>query len=351
MTATGQPRPVERAGLRPGPDAGARRRAGAQPGAPRRSARGAALLLAMMILALVTTVTAGMVWHQRKAIEVEAAERARVQATWILRGALDWARLILREDQRAAQRRNSPYTWGRDAWGTPLAEASLSSFLAADKSNNADGDLDATISGAIVDAQRKFNLRQLVDAQGKPLAPQVAGLQRLADQVGMPADTASRLAEALGKAQAPAGDAAAAGGWMRPERLADLVWLGIAAETLERLAPYVDLLPAVTPVNLNTAPREVLLAAVDGLDLPTAERLVQQRLRAPYVSIDGARALVSAAVKFDEARVGVASQWFEVSGRLRLAERVVEERSLLQREGDRVTVRRRERHSFDASGG
>jgi general secretion pathway protein K len=138
---------------------------------------------------------------------------------------------------------------------------------------------------------------------------------------------------------------------MRPERLTDLVWLGIAADTLERLAPYVDLLPAVTPVNLNTAPREVLLAAVDGLDLATAERLVQQRLRAPYVSTDAARALVSAAVKFDDARVGVASQWFEVSGRLRLAERVVEERSLLQRDGDRVTVRRRERHSFDASGG
>ena len=39
--------------------------------------RGAALLLAMIIMALVATATAGMVWHQSRAIQIEAAERAR----------------------------------------------------------------------------------------------------------------------------------------------------------------------------------------------------------------------------------------------------------------------------------
>ncbi len=43
----------------------------------RRSQAGAALLLAMIILTLVGTLAAGMVWHQHRAIEVEAAERAR----------------------------------------------------------------------------------------------------------------------------------------------------------------------------------------------------------------------------------------------------------------------------------
>jgi general secretion pathway protein K len=313
----------------------------------RRAQRGAALLLAMMILALVTTVTAGMVWHQRKAIEVEAAERARVQAGWVLRGALDWARVILREDLRAAQRRSNLYTWGRDAWGTPLAEASLSSFLAADKNNNADGDLDASISGAIVDAQAKFNLRSLVDGTGKAQAVPVAGLQRLADLVGAPGNTAARLAAALGQAQLPASDP---GGLLRPETLADTIWLGLDAVTLARLSPYVELLPQPTPVNANTAPREVLVAAIDGLDATTAERLVQQRLRSPFTSLDAVRTAVGGNLKLDESRVSVSSSWFEVSGRLRLEARVVEERSLLQRDGDRVLVRRRERHSFDAAG-
>jgi general secretion pathway protein K len=53
-----------------------------------------------------------------------------------------------------------------------------------------------------------------------------------------------------------------------------------------------------------------------------------------------------AGVKPDPARAGVSSNWFEVAGRLRLEERVLEERSLLQRDGEKVTVRRRERHSF-----
>src|SRR5688572_8051457 len=100
----------------------------------RTAQRGAALLLAMMILTFVTTLAAGMVWQQWRAVEVETAERARTQSAWILVGALDWARLILREDARASG--------GQDhlgePWAVPLAEARLSTFLAADRNNNAD---------------------------------------------------------------------------------------------------------------------------------------------------------------------------------------------------------------------
>ena len=67
---------------------------------PLRHQRGAALLLAMLILTLVATMASGMVWQQWRAIQVESAERARTQSAWILSGALDWARLILREDAR-----------------------------------------------------------------------------------------------------------------------------------------------------------------------------------------------------------------------------------------------------------
>lgn len=312
--------------------------------------RGAALLLAMIILSLVTTITAGMVWHQRRAIEVEAAERARVQAGWILRGALDWSRLILKEDLRAAQRRGPLYTSGRDPWTNPLQEARLSSFLAADKDNNSSDDdgVEAFISGRIVDAQSRLNLRITLDGGGKPMPQQVAALQRMADIVGAPGDAAARLVEALSRTVSPALEADARGAPLRPETLSDMAWLGVDSSILERLAPYVELLPVPTAVNVNTAPREVLVAAIDGLDLATAERLVQTRQRAPFENLDAVRGVLGANIKLDEARVSVLSNWFEVTGQLRLDERVVEERSLLQREGDRVYVRRRERHSFQA---
>jgi general secretion pathway protein K len=327
-----------------------------------RRQHGAALLLAMMIVALITTVAAGMVWLQTRAVHVEAAERARAQAGWILSGALDWARLILREDQRTGMRRGASVDSLDEPWATPLAEARLSTFLAVDKDNNTDSGPDAFISGTIVDAQARYNLRNLVDGTGKPVPSQVLALQKLADLAGAPSDTATRIAQGLaevfrppgGAAQPASGAAAApvatevnsAGTPLKPSQVGDLTWLGIEPPTLARLLPWVDLLPIATPVNANTAPREVLVAAIEGLDMGTAERLVQTRQRTPFQNLEEVQRLLSEPMRADATRVSVNSNWFIVAGRLRLEERVLEERSLLQREGDRVSVRRRERNSF-----
>lgn len=319
-----------------------------------RRQRGSALLLAMIIMAVVVTLSAGMVWQQRRAVEVEAAERARVQAAWILVGALDWAKLILREDLRDSRQRRRPVDSLDEPWATPLAEARLSTFLAADRDNNADSGPEAFLSGAIVDAQSRFNLRGLVDGAGAVVPAQLAAFDRLADLAGLPTGIAERIAEGLASTLRPAAGsttAEAAATPLRPTRLADLAWLGVDAETLVRLAPWAELLPVPTPVNANTAPREVLVAAIDGLDLGSAERLVQRRQREPFASIEQLQAELPEGVSADPARVGVASSHFEVAGRLRLEDRVLEEVSLLQRrpgERDDVVVLRRERRSLTA---
>ena len=59
---------------------------------------GAALLAAMLTVTLVATFAATALWQQWRSVEVEAAERTRIQSAWILIGALDWSRLILSED-------------------------------------------------------------------------------------------------------------------------------------------------------------------------------------------------------------------------------------------------------------
>lgn len=314
---------------------------------PGRRQRGAALLLAMIILSTVATVAAGMVWQQTRAVEIESAERARVQAAWILAGALDWARLILREDQRSSRRGRNVDSLD-EPWATPLAEARLSTFLAADKDNTVDSGPEAFISGSIVDAQARFNLRGLIDREGKPVPAQTAALQRLCQLIGLPGDTAERISSGLAAAFAPPeGDADTP---LQPAQLADLAWIGIDAATIERLAPWVDLLPAPTPVNVNTAPREVLVAAIDGLDLGTAERLVQMRSRQPFATLEAVKAELPESSVVDAARVSVGSNYFVVDGRLRLEERVLEEHSLLERRpgggGGDVVVRRRERRSL-----
>jgi general secretion pathway protein K len=315
----------------------------------RKAQRGVALLLAMIVVALVTAAAAGMVWQQERAVAIEAAERARAQSGWILSGALDWARLILREDERSARRGGTPVDSLDEPWAQPLAEARLSSFLAADRDNNADSGPEAFISGAIEDAQSRLNLRGLVDGAGQVDAGMLEVLGRLVVLVGAPADAAPRLVEALKGSTLQAPGPAASGvpsQALRPLRWDELAWFGIDSATLARLAPHADLLPLPTPVNVNTASRVVLAAVVPQLDLGGAERIVQQRQRQPFRSLAELEPLLPPGVNADPQRLSVASQMFLVAGRLRLEERVLEERSLLMRRDGRVDVLQREKRSF-----
>src|SRR5205085_5432981 len=123
---------------------------------------GAALLAAMMTVTLVATLAAASLWQQWRSVEIEQADRTRIQSAWILTGALDWARLILREDFNADR-----IDTLSEPWAVPLKEARLSTFLAADQSNNMDTGSDADtvfLSGDISDLQAKMNLNCLVQA-------------------------------------------------------------------------------------------------------------------------------------------------------------------------------------------
>jgi len=293
--------------------------------------RGAALLTAMIIVTLVASLSASMIWQQWRAIQVETAERARAQSGWMLQGALDYARLILREDSRGG------FDDLGEPWAVPLAESRVSTFLAADKDNTDTGP-EAFVSGGIVDAQSRYNLRNLIDAQSQVSGDEVAVLSRLCEMVGVAPDVASRIAggvhEAL-RAQVGAGGEEAP---LMPRTLAQFAWFGIEADALKRLGPYVTVLPVHTRVNINTASREVIAAVVDGLDLGSAERLVQARQRKPFSNIEQVRQLVPDQKADFAKRVSFQSSYFEVQGRLRLDRRVLEQRSLMHRPGANVAV-------------
>lgn len=316
--------------------------------APRPPARGSALLVAMVLLSVVATLAAGMVWQQWQAVQVETAERARAQAVWLAQGATDWARLILREDLVSDSRRDPDATDTlSEAWAQPLAEARLSAFLAIDRAHNAEDDAgpELFLSGHITDAQARYNLRNLL-ADGKVLPAQLAVLQRLCASAGLGADLARQLADGLLAASLAAEPSAP----LPPQRVEDLVWLGLDAAALDRLAPLLVLLPVATPVNLNTAAREVL-AAVLGIDAGSADRLVQARAQARtpqnkqgFASLAAAGQVLGPAVPMNEREVDVKSAFFEVHGRLRQAAQVVEERALVERRGGpRVLVLQRVR--------
>lgn len=306
--------------------------------------RGAAILTAMLTVVLVATLTSAMLWQQWRAIEVESAQRTRVQAAWVLTGALDWARLILREDAR----QGGP-DYLAEPWAVALAPARLSTFLAAERGealvgDDADGGQDAFLAGQMQDLQARLNVSNLID-NGKLHEPSVAAWTRLFKQLNLPESELSTLSKQLLLAYAPASDAqAAASAPLRPQAVSDLVWLGLSPATLQALQPFVTLLPARTPVNLNTASPEVLMASIPGLDMAQARALEAARDARHLDTLqDAEKRLGNTELKLDAGLHAVASRFFSVTGRLRVGQATLQETSVLQRDGMDVKILSRTR--------
>jgi general secretion pathway protein K len=306
----------------------------------RRHERGAALLAAMLTVTLVATFAAAALWQQWRSVEIEAADRTRVQSEWILQGALDWARLILREDRGNIDHLGEP-------WAVPLQEARLSTFLAADQANNADtGESDNVfLSGQISDLQARLNVSMMVRGGVLQEEP-VKAFRRLFDTLGLPQQQLTRMIENLRFASDISTDnRSSARASLLPMRVEQLVWFGLAPETVAALEPYITILqPTDTPVNLNTASAEVIQAVGENVSLGVAKRIVAERERQYFRSITEVRLLLPEGASFpDQTLYSFGSHFFEVRGRLRVEDVVIEERSIVQRNNLDVRTIRRER--------
>ena len=307
---------------------------------------GVALLTAMLTVTLVATFAASALWQQWRGVEVEAAERSRVQSGWLLTGALDWARLVLREDARAGDTDHLS-----EPWAIPLNDARLSSFLSVDR-NVDNSDREAFLSGQIVDLQSRLNIANLIEGNAVSETG-INSFSRLFVTLGLPPAQLALLAGNMLKASQnnhPSGRLAGAqvatleaGAPLMPERVSELLWLGLTPESLNLLSPHITLLPIRTPVNLNTAGLEVLHAATPGLDMADAQKLITARQRGHFRALSDA-AQISAGRQglFNESLHSVSSRFFEVRGSLRLDQTTLQECSVLQRDG--LTVRTLWRH-------
>ena len=314
---------------------------------PLHPQQGAALLMALLTVALVAVLASAALWQQWRTLAVESAERDAQQAHWLLAGANDWARVVLREDART-----STIDHLAEPWSTPLREARLSDFLAAAPG----GSLTVTdglaqqvfLSGRITDMQSRLNLGNLV-VQGQLQTAEMKSLERLYQALGLPqaelqAWTAAWQAagQATPSPQAP----------LMPQHLEQLAWLGLSPGSLARLAPYVTVLPSSTTVNLNTASAEVLFASVHSLNFARAQALVKERNQQPWDNLTELRSrLGSDAAQVSDSRHSLSSRYFEVVGQIRQDNTTVLERSLMVRDGVETRTVWRERRALHSEPG
>ena len=322
---------------------------------------GAAILLALLIMTLVATLAAGMVWMQWRGIEVESAERARGQAEWLLNAALDWGNLILKSSVRNGQAEDDL----GQPWATPLAETKLSSFLSADGSHSEEGGPEAFLSGQITDAQSKYNLYNILNSPSK--TEEIERLQILCSAIGVSPDVAATIAagmrgswSAVQAAKTDVDRRDTTNAVLMPIVIENLAWYGIDPAVIKQLQPFVQLLPAsaMTPINANTAPAEVLMVALPHISRAQAQQIILRRQASPIKSLND----VWAALNLPNAQpwtppdpgpknqIDWKSYYFEVYGQLRYQQHVIRERSVVYRKGPaEVQVLRRERLAPDAT--
>jgi general secretion pathway protein K len=272
--------------------------------------------MALVVAAIATVIVSGLFWRQFVLVRTIENQQLMSQSRLLLRGALDWASSILRED--AAR---TSYTAFTEPWAQPLAETRLdqlgeSSALAS----------QATMSGAIEDAQSRFNLHNLANGDGSLNRGERDVLARLASELSLPEPTADLISAYVGQTVLPyvvPGGAPAAARQTQPLPLVfpeDVARIpGLDPAVAPRLAPYVVILDDRTPVNFNTASAEVIAAVVDGLSLSSARALVADRDRIPFVNTGDVSNRLRRWGSFSLSNdVAVASRYFFIRGEIKL---------------------------------
>ena len=279
---------------------------------PRNAERGAAVISALIIVAIVAALTTGLFQRQTASTRRVENEMARVQARAMLAGGIDWARLIVRDHSK-----REPITRGDQIWATPVLDTRI---------ERPGDERVAVFSGRVQDEQGKYNLYNLAN-NGVPQPEQELVLRRLLNTLQLPDTLAARMVDIMSAAQPgmpPADAASAPQGRPAPDARAPLprgvdevaAQLALEPSARNELRRTMTVLPVATSVNVNTAPAEVLAALVPGLSLSQARSMAGERDRGNWFNNSGdfANRLAGAGVKTPAPAVATTSGWFLASG-------------------------------------
>lgn len=324
--------------------------------------RGVAVVTALLLTTLAISIVASLFWQQQVQVRSMENQRLNLQTRWILRGALDYASLIL--DSRRYDNGGMLYTSQDQVWATPLAETRLDQYIERER---VEGEtFNATLSGDIVDACSRYNLRNLALDYRNVDGDQVDVFKRLLVNLQLDPSVADRIASFVSFTLPPptvpvdnsgtntgsttgsttgtttgssttttgttsgstpgstSGNAVAANGtWGTPIKLLEVDDLlavpGVTPAMVERLRPFVVVLPTRAPVNVNTAPAEVMAAAAD-ISVSVASAMVVRRKQAPWRSYPNFVADLTSQAHGQQitGAADVKSEYFLVDSRIRL---------------------------------
>jgi general secretion pathway protein K len=290
-----------------------------------RRQRGMAVITAILVVALVASAASFMAWQQQLWVRQVSNLNEQAQSRVVMLAALQWARAILAQDARDNNVDHLEEGWARSLAPLPVEGGEL--------------------AGGVTDQQGLFNLNSLV-REGKASVSDLALFRKLLELLQL----SPALADAVVDWIDPDAEVTYPGGaedmdylvldppyraGNQPLTTVDGLARvkGFDAATLERLRPFVTALPKPTPVNVNTAPPEVLAAAVADLSLDQARVLVDGRKKQYFKDLADFRArLPKTVTQVNDVVLSVDSRYFLVSGHARFGRAKVGYAALLERE-------------------
>lgn len=246
--------------------------------------RGVALITAMLITALVGTVAAGLSWDNALDVRRTMVMLYRDQAIQVAVGSEGWVRSILEDDKI-----NSPSDHLDEIWASDIPPLPIDSEA-----------VQGQIFGKIEDLQGRFNINNLIDADGNVDQPSYEQFERLLAALGLDTRFAGITVDWLDADQIesiPFGAEDPLYTGLVPayrtanQRLTSVTELaaldGMDRETFLILLPHVTALPERTPINVNTATIPVLQSLGPNITAGDAEGLVSLREEGGFVDFAG----------------------------------------------------------------
>ena len=273
--------------------------------------RGLALLMAMLIVVIATTVAVSIVHEEKFTIRKNAHVQRLATSALYIAAMEDFARVFLRDDSENSKTDHLDEDWATNFGGNV---------------GQVDGGF---VAGTLADEQALFNLNSLVDNK---IA--LTRFKRLCDNLEVDDQFIPALQDWLDKDS----DITYPDGMeenyetyrVANREMSDISELllvhNVTREIYDRLEPHITVLPATSTININTMSETVFLSLAPNLD---AEKFIEERESDHFEDLDDF--VTRLQIPVDHEGLSVDTQFFRARGQVLLGDQSYPMNTLIYR--------------------
>ena len=287
--------------------------------------QGIAIISVMIVIALISASVSLMLQRFGKDLQQTKYTLNQTQALNHLYSIETWAKIILSTDESGFDNLN-------EDWATAITPIEIEG---------------GSLYGKLTDLQSRLNLNNLIDLKTDAYLPQYRSffydcINRLNTQLSQQAMADTIFSYAVNQPPKP----------KLFEQLAELKNIKtITEKDYLKIKPYLSTLPTLSPINLNTAGKEVLSCIHPQLSGDLVQKLIRYRKNQPFDSIDQfwsyAQSLMpnltleQIKVSFPSEYTNILSNYFILDTEITIEKNKVIGQTILHRKDGKITIMNR----------